>query len=249
MKRKKKPREYRFEIDAYTPDTIPMIRLSQYLSDLARMMGENANVHFARVEKGSTVPVIRVDWEAEPKVRERLRAVKFNEGPMEAQRAYREINKKLVEDNANGVILDPNRGKVIKFPGRDGASQPEFGPIRQHSVLQGIPIRVGGEQSDVPIHLEDGEAKHIVIAPRRIAKQIGAYLFTSVVRVEGIGRWTRNRMGEWELLELYVDNFEELSEGTIRSDVSRLREIPASWKEMDDPIGELAALRHGERPQ
>jgi hypothetical protein len=56
-------------------------------------------------------------------------------------------------------------------------------------------------------------------------------------------------MGEWELLELYVDNFEELSEGTIRSDVSRLREIPASWKEMDDPIGELAALRHGERPQ
>lgn len=249
MARKMKPREYRFQIDAYTPDTIPLGRLSQYLGDLARMMGENANVHLVRIDKGRTVPVIGVDWEAEPKVRERLRSVKFNEGPLEAQRAYREINKKLVEDNANGVLFDPNKSKVIKFPGRDGANQPEFGPIRQHSVLQGIPIRIGGEQSDVPIHLEDGEIKHIVIAPRRLAKQIGPYLFTSVVRIEGNGRWLRNRMGEWELIELYAQSFEVLKEGDIRSDISRLRAIPAGWKEMEDPIGELKALRSGERLQ
>jgi hypothetical protein len=246
-RRPRKEREYRFEIDAYTPETIPLTRLSQYLSDLARMMGESASVHLARLEKGSTVPVIRVDWEAEPKVRDRLRSVRFNDGPLEAQRAYREINKKLVEDNANGVLIDPNRSKVIKFPGRDGANQPEFGPIRQHSVLQGIPIRIGGEQNDVPIHLEDGEVKHIVTAPRRIAKQIGPHLFTSVVRIEGNGRWTRNRMGDWELIELYAQSFEVLSEGNIRSDISRLRAIPADWKEMDDPIGELMALRSGER--
>ncbi|MGB8261051.1 MAG: hypothetical protein WCE75_11900 [Terracidiphilus sp.] len=247
--KRKAPCEYRFEIDAYTPETIPLARLSQYLSDLARMMGEGANVHLARVDKGSTVPVIRVDWEAEPKVRERLRAVNFNEGPLEAQRAYREINKKLVEDNANGVLLDPNRGKVIKFPGRDGANQPEFGPIRQHTVLQGIPIRIGGEKNDVPIHLEDGEIKHIVIAPRRLAKQIGPYLFTSVVRIEGNGRWLRNRMGEWELIELYAQSFEVLKEGDVRSDISRLRAIPAGWKEMEDPLGDLIAMRSGERPQ
>ena len=243
----RKEREYRFEIDAYTPETIPLTRLSQYLSDLARMMGESASVHLARVEKGSTVPVIRVDWEAEPKVRDRLRSVKFNDGPLEAQRAYKEINKKLVEDNASGVLIDPSRSKVIKFPGRDGANQPEFGPIRQHSVLQGVPIRIGGEQNDVPIHLEDGEVKHIVTAPRRIAKQIGPYLFTSVVRIEGNGRWTRNRTGDWELIELYAQSFEVLSEGNIRSDISRLRAISADWKEMDDPIGELVALRSGER--
>jgi hypothetical protein len=245
----RREREYRFEIDAYTPETIPLARLSQYLSDLARMMGESANVHLTRVDKGSTVPVVRVDWEAEPKVRARLRAVKFNEGPLEAQRAYREINKRLVEDNANGVLFDPNKSKIIRFPGRDGANQPEFGPIRQHSAIQGIPIRIGGEQSDVPIHLEDGDLKHIVTAPRRIAKQIGPYLFTSVVRIEGNGRWVRNKMGEWELLELYAQSFEVLSEGDLRSDVSRLRAIPAEWKDMDDPIGEIMALRSGERPQ
>ena len=245
----KSAREYRFKIDAYSPHTIPLARLSQYLSDLARMMGETANVHLSRVDKGSTVPVICVDWEAEPKVKERLRAVKFNEGPLEAQRAYKEINKKLVEDNANGVLIDPNRAKVIKFPGRDGANQPEFGPIRQHDVFQGIPIRVGGEMSDVPIHLADGEETHIVSAPRRIAKQIGQHLFTSVVRVEGVGRWMRNRLGEWEMRDFYVQDFQVLKEGDIRSDISRLRAIPAKWKEDQDPLGELVALRTGERSQ
>jgi hypothetical protein len=54
-------------------------------------------------------------------------------------------------------------------------------------------------------------------------------------------------MGDWELIELYAQSFEVLSEGNIRSDISRLRAIPADWKEMDDPIGELMALRSGER--
>jgi hypothetical protein len=245
----KKVREYRFEIDAYSPETIPLTRLSQYLSDLARMMGESANVHLARVEKGSTVPVIRVDWEAEPKVRARLRAVKFNEGPLDAQRAYREINKKLLEDNANGVLLDPGKAKVIRFPGRDAANQPEFGPIRQSATFQGIPIRIGGELDPVPIHLEDGEDKHIVMAPRRLAKQIGPHLFTSVVRIEGRGRFVRERTGDWTMLDFYAQSFEVLSEGNIQSDISRLRAIPAAWKESDDPIGELMAQRRGERPQ
>ncbi len=245
----RKIREYRFEIDSFTPETIPLSRLSQYLGDLARMMGENSSVHLARIEKGSTIPVIRVDWEAEPKVNERLRSVKFNEGPLEARRAFKEINRRLVEDNANGVLLDPNRSKVIRFPGRDGANQPEFGPISQNSVFQGIPIKIGGESDPVPVHLEDGDEKHIVLAPRRIAKQIAPHLFTSFVRIEGKGRWLRNRMGEWEMLNFYAHSFEVLGEGDIKSNVATLRAIPAAWKDSEDPLADLAVIRNGERPQ
>lgn len=247
--KRKAPLEYRFEIDAYTPETIPLARLSQYLGDLARMMGESANVHLARVEKGSTVPIIRVDWEAEPKVRSRLRSVQLNEGPLEAQKAYKEINRKLVQDNANGALIAPGKSRLIQFPGRDAANQPEFGPIRQSAVFQGIPIRIGGEHDPVPVHLEDGEAKHIVMAPRRIAKQLGQYLFTSVVRIEGKGKFLRDRTGEWLMQDFYAQSFEVLGEGDIKSDISRLRAIAADWKEMEDPIGELAALRGGGRPQ
>jgi len=250
MARKHKaPREYRFEIDAFSPETIPLSRLAQYLGDLAKIMGENASVHLNRIDKGSTVPVIRVDWEAEPKVRERIRAVKFDEGALEARRAYKEINKRLVEDNANGVLVDPSMSKVISFPGRDAANQPEFGPITQSSVLQGIPIKVGGERDTVPIHLEDGDETHIVTASRPMAKRIADSLFVSVVRVQGKGRWMRDRTGEWQMRDFYVNDFDILNDGDVRTDVARLRSIPAAWKDNEDPLAELMAIRTGERPQ
>jgi hypothetical protein len=239
-------REYRFKIDAFSPETIPLNRLAQYLADLARIMGECEGVHLDRIEPGSTVPVLRVDWEAIPKVRERVRGVRFGEGPKEALRAYAEINKRLIEDNANGVLFDPDSTPAIRFEGRDSANQPEFGPIRQASVFQGVPIKVGGERDIVPVHLEDGENTYIVSASRRIAKQIADYLFASVVRVQGRGRWIRQRTGEWKVLDFFVDDFEVLKEGNIRSDIEHLRRIPAKWKELDDPLAELAMIRYGE---
>lgn len=248
-KEPRQPLEYRFEIDSFTPETIPLSRLAQYLSDLARMMGENSNVHLVRVDKGSTVPIIRVDWEAQPKVRERLRAVQLNEGPLEPRRAFREINRKLIEDNAAGALFDPSAKRLIRFPGRDGANQLEFGPISQPGTFQGIPIKLGGEKDSVPVHLEDGEEIHIVQAPRRIAKEIATYLFSNVVRVEGKGRWLRNKSGEWEMLHFHVSGFEVLSDGDFLSNVASLRKIPADWKNSDDPLSDLAALRTGERPQ
>lgn len=46
--------EYVFWIDAYTPATIPMERLAEYLTALAKMLGHGGSVHFNRLEKGST---------------------------------------------------------------------------------------------------------------------------------------------------------------------------------------------------
>ena len=249
MPKNQQPREYRFEIDAFSPDTIPLARLSQYLSDLARMMGENASVHLVRIAQGSTVPVIRVDWEAEPKVRDRLRDVSFHEGPAEARRAYNEINKRLVEDNATGALIGPEKSRVIQFPGRDRANQVEFGPITQSGTFQGVLIKLGGENDPVPVHLENGDEKYIVTASRRIAKQLAEHLFSSVIRVEGKGKWTRNRLGEWNLLSFYVHDFQVLQSGSLRSQIDSLRSIAGDWKRHDDPIAELQSIRTGEEVQ
>lgn len=246
---KKTHREYRFEIDAYTPETIPMSRLAQYLGDLAKIMGEDASVHFVRVDKGSTVPVVQVDWEAEPKVRERIRAVKFDEGPAEPRRAYRELNRRLIEDNARGTLIDPGKSKVLRFPGRAGATQPEFGPFNQAGSLIGVPIKVGGENDPVTVHLDDGKAKHILSATRAIAKEIAEFLFTGVVRIDGIGRWYRNRMGEWELHGFNAKSVTPIADGDVIHDVEKLRAIPADWKGREDPIGELLSMRSGQKVQ
>ncbi len=246
--RKHKSGEYKFKIDAFTPATIPLVRLSEYLTDLARIMGEESSVHLARIESGSTVPVIVVDREAEPKVKNRIRAVKNNDAPNEAQRAFKEINRKLIEDNASAVLIDPAATKVIRFPGRDEADQSVFGPFRQAGWLQGVPIRIGGEKQKVSIHLEDGSTKHIVWADRRLAKQVAPFLFTSVVRIEGIGRWVRTSTGEWELIVFRGKSVKEVPDGNIESDFATLRAVPAKWKTRRDLLADLAALRTG-KPQ
>lgn len=242
---KPKYREYKFKIDAYTPETIPMARLAEYLADLAVVLGNRERVHFSRVEPGSTVPIVRVEWEAEPKVKARIRAVKLKEAPEDALRAARNIDRRLADDNAVGELLDPSGAKVFKFPGRELLTKLAFGPISQPGVFQGVPIRVGGEGDPVPVHLEDGKNKYIVLARRTLAKEIARYLFSAVVRVEGTGRWTRAADGEWELHTFNANSMQLVEDADIRKNIGELRQIEAGWKKLEDPLGELQKIRYG----
>ena len=56
MPKTRKHRDYRFHIEAYSPDTMPMARLADYLADLAKMLGQEKSVHFLKVEGGVQLP-------------------------------------------------------------------------------------------------------------------------------------------------------------------------------------------------
>lgn len=245
----KKHREYRFEIDAFSKDTMPMSRLAEYLKDLAIMLGQEKSVHLLKIDDGSTVPVVRVEWEAEPKIRERIKAVKLREAPQEAQEAERNINRRLIQDNGKAGLIDPVGAEIIRFPGRESVSQPEYGPISQSGVFQGVPIKIGGENDPVPVHLEDGKEKFIVYARRTLAKELAQYLFTTIVRVEGTGRWVRHGDGEWEMIIFHATSYKLIEDGDIRKNISDLQQVAADWKQMDDPIGELQRIRRGGKVQ
>ena len=249
MPKIRKQREYRFEIDAFTPASIPMSRLAEYVSDLAKMFGNNNNVHLLKIEGGSTVPVVMVEWEAEPKVRDRIKAIKNHEAPADAQQAARDIDRRLLQDNAKAVLIDPTGSKIFPFPGRENATKLKFGPVNQAGIFQGVPIKVGGENDPVPVHLEDGKDKHIVLARRSLAKDIARHLFTSVVRVEGTGRWIRHTDGEWEMLSFYASSFKVVENADIRKNISELREVPGEWKKLEDPLAELEQIRRGTKLQ
>lgn len=249
MPKNRKHREYRFEIDAFSPTSIPMSRLAEYVSDLAKVFGNNNSVHLLKIEGGSTVPVVVVEWEAEPKVRDRIKAIKNHEGPEDAQQAAKDLDRRLLQDNATAVLVDPAGTKIFRFPGRENATKMEFGPVNQAGVFQGIPIKVGGENDPVPVHLEDGKEKHIVLARRSLAKDIAQYLFTSVVRVEGTGRWIRHTDGEWEMLSFHATSFKVIGDADIRKNIGELRKLPGEWKNLEDPLAELEQIRRGAKLQ
>ena len=134
--------EYFFTIDALSPETLPMFRLSEYLADLSKLIGEERSVHFRRLDKGSAVIVHWVEQDAAPRVRQRVGLARNGVGPLEPLRAIERINEKLEEDGASGVLTESG-AEIIRFPGHKIADDILVGPITQHTNLQGVVIRIG----------------------------------------------------------------------------------------------------------
>lgn len=238
------PVEFRFEIKAYSPEKMPLERLARYLENLAILLGETKSVHLLRIEGGSTVPVVAIEWEALPKVKKRANDVRNNEGPAEARTAKRNIEKDLADDNAQyGDLLDHHGARVIRFPGREKVVDPEYGPFSQPGTLDGVPIVVGGESDPVPVHLQDRGRIHNCLAARNLAKGISLFLFTIPVRVTGVGRWIRTPDGVWTMRRFTIQGFQELRAESVPDATARLRAIDAAWKKTADPIGDLIAIR------
>jgi hypothetical protein len=233
-----------FRLDAYTPETIPMERLAEYLGNLAKLLGEEPSVHFARLAKGSTKVICRVQREATPKVDDRLARVKVGEGPPEARRAVRDIDNMLRDDNASGALLDEDGAEIIPFPGNRRIVDQPYGPFNQPGALDGVVIRVGGKTKQVPIHLLDRQDNEIIgHTTREIARELAKFIFGAEIRCIGTGRWYRDHDGAWEMRNFTISSFERLDNRPLKEVVADLQNIEGDWSKADDPWSELARIR------
>ncbi len=237
--------EYRFKINAYTPSTIPMARLSEYMRDLAEMFGEDAHVHFGHLEEGSTVVVSRIENEAVPKVRKRVASARRRDGQVEAVRAYQRINRRLVEDNGNGLLTDENAAEIIPFPGVDDRAFEALGPFRQQGAIDGVIIRMGGKGRWIPMIVEsDGREISGCRVRRELALALRPYLMETQLRLFGEGRWQRDEHGTWLLDKFYISTFAELDDASLSDAVKKIQAIRGmEWDDLKDPIAELQRLR------
>ncbi|MBM3779753.1 MAG: hypothetical protein FJW23_16185 [Acidimicrobiia bacterium] len=241
------PVEFRLEIKAYSPETIPMERLARYLSNFAKVLGETHSVHFVKLEPGSTTALAHVDWEAAPKVRRRVTDLRGNEGPKEAIEAKRAIERDLALDNAEyGNVIDQLGARILHFPGAKRAVEPEYGPLSQPGTVDGIPIMVGGQNDPVPVHLDDRGVTHLCYASREVAKCVGLHLFTTPVRATGVGSWFRSADGTWTMRRFMIQTFVELRHESLSDVTTRLQAIDANWKKLKDPLANLIALKDSE---
>ncbi len=93
-------RIYRFFIDAMDPARLPMVRLAEYMKELAGLFGVHEHVHFDRVENDSTVLVQHVDHAGIPLVEKRLDAAASGNPPRDIAKYLRRIDDRLAEDGA-----------------------------------------------------------------------------------------------------------------------------------------------------
>jgi hypothetical protein len=239
--------DLRFKIDAFQPDTIPMARLAEYMSELATLLGHEKAVHFVRLDRGSVALVHRVDIEERPQVDARLQALRQGVAPADVIKAYRRIDDMLASDDATGELSDEQVNVVVPFLGRTRPKPAEFKAFSEQGSLDGIPVRVGGIEEIVPIHLQESGVNpkiHICQARRELARAIATHLFTTPIRVYGMGRWRREASGEWHLVSFVANDFEVLDDTPLDAVVARLRGIPGNkWHEDTHALTALRKLR------
>lgn len=246
MPKRRKPTQLNFKIDAFTPETIPMARLAEYMASLAAFLGETAMVHFVKLEAGSTVLVQKVANEAIPKIEARIERVKRGDSTAEEMSLYRSLNAKLREDNGVGFLLRGRRAKLLKFPGREAETPFAFGAFSQEGTLDGVPIRIGGKNEVVSITIQEEEREYFCHARRDMAKRIAPFIFTTALRFFGRGRWHRDEEGRWVLDEFIISDFVQLKDSTLSAVVTELRAVEGNeWEELKDPWSELHKLHYG----
>jgi hypothetical protein len=243
--------EYRFKIDIFSVDTLPMFRLADYMAELARLFGEKDLVHFSRLEPGSAVLVSVIDEPAAPKVQERLQKVSEGGAPQDAIKAFNALDTMLAKDNAVAVLISSDNSNVIKFPGRTRPKPVRYGPFREHGSLDGVLIRIGGRDETIPLWLKSGDIEYHCQVRLDVAKRIARYYLGPPVRVYGSGKWVREENGSWVLQQFDVDDFEVLDDSPLTDVVRKLRAVEGgSWGEGDDAVSDILGLRRdpGEQP-
>jgi hypothetical protein len=242
--------EYRFHIHAFTPETIPMKRLAEYMGDLANLLGHPHSVHFVRVDAANSLSLVhRVDTEDIPKVRERLQAIARDRdnAPSDAMAAYHALNVLLENDNTSAEIFAEDN--VIEFPGRI-VPPPEpliIGPIVQRDSLVGIPIMVGGKRDLVPVHLETANGPRVCHTKRTIARRLGRYLFDDVIKAVGEAKWIRTEQEGWLLEDFVIDDFDPTNDHDLDKSLEVIRKATEGNWSTNDPVGELLRLRRDEK--
>lgn len=238
--------EYAFRIDVFTPDTLPMARLAEYMAALADLLGHKESTHFARIEEGSARLVSRVEEQDATKVQRRLEAVTGANPPQSAAKAFKTLDDMLAEDNAVGEVIGPAGAIIIPFPGRTRPKALTFPAFRQDGSIDGQIVNIGGRDKTAHVTLRDGGLIYTNIdLSREVARELAKHLYGTKVRLFGSGRWERHPDGAWKLLGFTVDRYEVLDDAPLGDVLAAIRSIPGSSPSVNN-YDELMALRLGE---
>lgn len=249
---------YKFRIGAWNPDTIPMSRLSAYMSDLAALLGEDSSVHFSGLEDGSTVLRAEVETEAIPKVSDRVEGIRRGDVSGDVQKYFAALDRRLAEDNATGTLSaypdDEGGAVILQFPGCERPKPVDYGVVKERGSLDGVPVSIGGRDQTSHIILQDGDkTRSRIDLSREHAMELtdAKCLYRKTVRLNGVGWWHRTAAGDWELKRFRVDDYEILGDAPLSEVVGHLRSVQGSgWEDIEDPDTFLKELRSdpNERP-
>jgi hypothetical protein len=242
------PVEYVFRIDVFSPETLPMARLAQYLAALSKMLGHEQSTHFVAVERGSAQLRAAVEPVDAPKVEARLNGVRIGDGPKDALQGKQQLEDLLANDNAVATLTEGNTDRVvIPFVGRNRPKPLSFPGFREDTSIDGVLVSIGGRDTTAHAQLQDGEVLHVGVTMRRdLARQLAPLLYGPTLRLFGNGRFERQENGVWKMSDFKVDRHEVLDERPIVQVLEVLRAVPGNRLMEPTAYQDIHALRISE---
>lgn len=236
--------ELSFVIPGYTPETMPLNRLIQYLQQMSVVLGDPENLHLIDIRAGSVEPTFHVAKSVALEAKDRAAKVQRGDGTKKQVDAYNSIRRMLrrdARDAGRPALLRSPQKVVLEIP----AAPDELGVltgIRQASTIDGQLISVGGANEDASLRVQDlgGRIMSGFTAKRSLAKEL-ARLMWEPVRLSGVGQWCRTDEGIWQLERMQVQSFERLDDEGLGVTLERLRSLNVKWPE--DTASRLAAER------
>ncbi|MGB0072795.1 MAG: hypothetical protein WBP71_07585 [Terracidiphilus sp.] len=240
--------------EEWTPETMPMARLVEYLADLAIIFGHEEHVHLIKVSDGSTQPIFWMHPTIADQAIFRMRRAEKEEGDPKAISAYKRINVRLITDNGRADVVDmketDEKAKIIEFPGKLEAHR-KIRSIRESASIAGELRRVGGIDKSIHLLIRQPDGAIISVeSDEAFAKRLEreGWLF-KLIRIHGIATWERDESGTWHLEKFKAHSYdpEPLVDEPFADTIKALRSIPGNkWNDLTDPLGELEKMRHGE---
>jgi hypothetical protein len=234
-------KEIRLDIDAFSPNTLPMSRLAEYLREFSVLLGHEESVHFWRVGDGSAALLAFSDLPAEPKIERRLNEVIDGTAAKPALKARRAIDDLLAEDNAIGHVSFGGK-KVIEFPGRRRAAVEKIGPVRRQTSIEGQIFQIGGKDETINIHLRDGDKTTKCVASIDLSRKLARYFLLGKVRILGEGDFYRSGE-EWVMANFTGSDFVPLEEHSLSGALAGIRSLFAGVG--PDISNAMTELRNG----
>lgn len=238
--------ELSFAIPGFTPDTMPLNRLIEYLQQMVALLGDPENLHLIEVREGSAQPTFHVPKAVALEAKDRAARVQRGDGTKKQVDAFNRL-RRMVRRDARGTgkhaVLRSTQKIVLEIP----AAPDDLGVlagIRQSTTVDGQLVRVSGAGvgEDATLQVQDMEGRIMsgFTAKRSLAKEL-ARLMWEPVRLSGIGQWGRDEDGIWSIERMQVQSYERLDDEDLGLTVQRLRSLNVQWP--DDAYDRLLTER------
>ena len=229
-------------LDGRSPEQIPLARLAEYMQQFAALLGDDKDVHFARIEEGSTRLVAKLaPGKPAQRAQARVYAVRDRRAaPAEATRAARRINEMVSQDHTQARITF-GAGAILRFSGKV-AEQDRAVTLTDTATITGRLYALVETPTGLNARIRPRNAAAYIActADAEVGRELRNF-FMEAVRVQGHGKWTRSVGGEWACESVHIKKVDGVSDVSLRDAINTLRATQVVWPE--DPLADWDALQ------